>query len=150
MLDNLRIFTSTGFPTLAGTSSFIPSQTDAKEPLEYAPPAKYDSTMNLTDFSGTPAEVGEVPMMQADGKYTPTKSFEILAIYLTGDFNNWTPEFGPGSDHTGVFGVAPRAGQIIIDAYNWVSYTYTGPYNADDDAGGWLTMEMSAGGGAPA
>ena len=151
MLDNLRIFTSTGFPTLAGNASFTPSETDAKEALEYAPPAKYDSTMNLTDFSGTPATSGQVPMMEADGKYTPTRCLELLAVYTTEDpINNWTP-FAVDDDHTTHFNVEARAGQVIIDAYNWIWYTYTGPYDAVEDAGGWLEVTMAQpGGGAPA
>ena len=74
-------------------------------------------------------------------KFNPAKTFRIVYVALTGSeaFN------APGTSEVG------DVGDVWIDAYNWVLYIYTGPYDSGQGAGGWLSVQMQeAGSGGPA
>ena len=155
-MDNLRVKQGLQFPLKPGSKYFVPNVEDAGANYSYATTARYDSTLNLTDFSEIPAASGEIPMMQSDGQYTPVKGMEILAIYRTLNAEDvWLPT-DSAAEHGDWFGVEMRAGQVIFNLEAGVMYMYTGPweFNLDEgfEVGGWqeIPMQLPGGGGGPA
>lgn len=93
---------------------------------------------------GTPAPISTGDVMRwsaAAQKFNPAKTFRIVSVALTGSEAFNAPGIFTGGE----------VGDVWIDAYNWVLYIYTGPYDNDQGAGGWLSVQMQeAGTGGPA
>ncbi len=108
-----------------------------------------------TGVGETPPSTNEVLMFEENvpsspnfdpaagaGFFLPALSFRITGIDMDGSGTN------PGLEDDG------NLGDVYIDAFNWVLYICTGPYDGNEDAGGWMSLNMDqagfGGGGAPA
>ncbi|QNJ25998.1 hypothetical protein SynSYN20_01671 [Synechococcus sp. SYN20] len=70
-------------------------------------------------------------------KFIPSETFRIVGIALTFADTSAKPIWeDPGT-----------VGDVFIDAYDWTMVIYTGPFDPNEGAGGWLQIDMNQSGG---
>lgn len=146
-LDNFRVFQS-NLPVPLELTNFTPNTDSADTAIGYGVPKKVDSTLNLTDYSSVPSTEGQT-VFNTNGVYTPGTGLQIVA-FINSYYDNFPTPYSSDDDLSVIIGSPQVPGMCIISTVDGVMYIYTGAYDFYDETGGWVTIPLGSGGGAPA